>query len=84
MSKFNGEQLNSENIKNGKMEYIIPGSSMKGAVRSQAEKIAFYLGKQYDWNPEIVIENAFGSKKDTLQKKSEWEKRKYLFPRYSS
>ena len=68
VSKFNGEQLNSENIKNGKMEYIIPGSSMKEAVRSQAEKIAFYLGKQYDWNPEIVIENAFGSKKDTLQK----------------
>lgn len=68
VSKVSGEQLNSENIKNGKMEYIIPGSSMKGAVRSQAEKIAFYLGKQYDWNPEIVIENAFGSKKDTLQK----------------
>lgn len=67
VSKVNKERLNSENIKNGKKEYIIPGSSLKGAIRSQAEKIAAYLGKQYGWNPEIVIENAFGSKKDVVQ-----------------
>lgn len=54
---------NSENIRNGKGEYIIPGSSLKGAVRSQMEKIAVYLGNKYGWDAETVIQNAFGSRK---------------------
>lgn len=44
----------SENIKNAKKEYIVPGSSFKGAVRSQMERIARYLSM------EAVIEEAFG------------------------
>lgn len=34
----------SQNIKNAKMEYIIPGSSFKGAIKAQMEKISEYLG----------------------------------------
>lgn len=46
------------NIQNASKEYIIPGSSWKGAVRSQMAKIASYIGM------EEVVENTFG-KKDT-------------------
>lgn len=34
----------SQNIQNALKEYIIPGSSLKGAFRSQMEKISDYLG----------------------------------------
>lgn len=44
----------SMNIRNAKKEYIIPGSSFKGAVRSQMEKIADYLGQPQ------VIKDTFG------------------------
>ena len=44
----------SMNIQNAKMDYIVPGSSFKGAVRNQMEKIASYLHK------EEIIENTFG------------------------
>lgn len=40
---------------NGKGEYIIPGSSFKGAIRSQMEKIARYL------HCEKIIEETFGT-----------------------
>lgn len=40
---------------NGQGEYIIPGSSFKGAIRSQMEKIARYL------HCDDVIEETFGS-----------------------
>ncbi len=50
------------NIQNARKEYIVPGSSFKGAMRSQMEKIASYLGK-----PEI-IEDIFGRKADEHQK----------------
>lgn len=49
---------NSENIRNAKGDYIIPGSSLKGAFRSQMEKIAGYLKK------EDVIQAAFGTAAD--------------------
>lgn len=45
---------NSVNIQNAAGEYIVPGSSLKGAVRSQMEKIAFYIGNA------SVIEETFG------------------------
>ncbi len=42
------------NMKNAGGDYIIPGSSLKGAVRSQMERIAAYLGC------EEVIRETFG------------------------
>ncbi len=42
------------NIQNAKKEYIIPGSSFKGAIRNQMSKIADYLQQ------DKVIENTFG------------------------
>ncbi len=54
MSEFGKNAPDSENIRNGAGEYIIPGSSMRGTIRSQMERIASYLGK------EDVIDNAFG------------------------
>ena len=42
------------NIKNAKNEYIVPGSSIKGAVRSRMEQIAEYL------NQKDVIKDTFG------------------------
>lgn len=44
----------SVNIQNAAGEYIVPGSSLKGAVRSQMEKIAPYIGNI------SVIEETFG------------------------
>lgn len=46
----------SMNITNAKKEYIIPGSSFKGAIRNQMEKIATYLGK------DSAIDRIFGKK----------------------
>lgn len=54
MNDFGAGVTDSENMKNAKKEYIIPGSSFKGAIRSQMEKIAGYLSK------ESIIEEAFG------------------------
>ncbi|MDO4340914.1 MAG: RAMP superfamily CRISPR-associated protein [Eubacteriales bacterium] len=61
VSDFGKNAPDSENIKNAKEEYIIPGSSFKGTVRSQMEKIAEYMGAQ------TVIEDTFGvsGKKNT-------------------
>lgn len=79
---------NSENIRNGQKEYIIPGSSLKGAIRSQAEKVASYLAKQYGWKNDTenkvntidtVIENAFGSKKGVKQNADNCAKRGNLY-----
>lgn len=35
----------SMNIQNAAKEYIVPGSSLKGAVRNQMERIAAYIGR---------------------------------------
>ncbi len=42
------------NLRNAAGNYIVPGSSLKGAVRSQMEKIAGYLGR------EEIIRDTFG------------------------
>ena len=55
MSDYGKDAPKCENIRNAKKEYIIPGSSFKGAIRSQMSKIAFYL------HQENVIENTFGT-----------------------
>ncbi len=54
MPEFGKNAPDSENIRNGAGEYIIPGSSIRGTVRSQMEKIAGYLDR------EDVIDDAFG------------------------
>lgn len=50
------------NIQNAKKDYIVPGSSFKGAVRSQMEMIASYLGIQE------IISDTFGTPKEKGQK----------------
>ena len=50
-----------ENIRNGKGEYIVPGSSLKGAVRARMEWIAKQLQKE-EIPVEKLLEGAFGSK----------------------
>ena len=55
----------SENIRNGNGDYIIPGSSFKGAVRAQMEQILAYLkcSKLIEKDSDL-IEEAFGKKGD--------------------
>lgn len=50
----NGSVPDSDNIKNTDGDYIIPGSSFRGAMRGQMEKIAEYLKCQN------LIEQSFG------------------------
>lgn len=59
------EEPDAMNMKNANGDYIIPGSSLKGAIRNQMEKIAAYLGKNE------VIEDTFGTiSRDELQGKT--------------
>ena len=44
----------STNIRNAAKEYIVPGSSFKGAVRNQMERIASYIGNS------DIIDETFG------------------------
>lgn len=44
----------NENMKNGRKKYIIPGTSIRGAIRSQMEKIETYIGKK------DIVNNSFG------------------------
>lgn len=48
----------SVNIRNAAKDYIVPGSSLKGAVRGRMEKIAAYIGAGK------VIEDTFGRRGD--------------------
>lgn len=45
----------SMNIRNAAKQYIVPGSSLKGALRSQMEKIASYIDNQR------IIDETFGT-----------------------
>lgn len=54
----------SENIRNAKKEYIVPGSSFKGAIRSQMERIAGYLDCRF------LIDAAFGRRSTEEEKGS--------------
>lgn len=54
VSEFGPGAPDSENIRNSNGDYIVPGSSFRGAMRSQMEKISSYLGK------ESLIEDSFG------------------------
>ena len=55
VSAFGQDDPKSENIKNARNEYIIPGSSVKGSFRSRIERIAKYL------DLEEVVNEMFGS-----------------------
>jgi CRISPR/Cas system CSM-associated protein Csm3 (group 7 of RAMP superfamily) len=57
VSEFGKDAPDTENIKNAKKEYIVPGSSIRGTIKSQMERIAAYLGC------EPVIVESFGSQK---------------------
>ncbi len=54
VNSFGAGAADSENFRNAEGDYIIPGSSLRGAIRSQMEKIASYLNK------DCVIADAFG------------------------
>ena len=56
VSDYGKEAPDAMNIRNAAKEYIVPGSSLKGALRSQMEKIAGYLGQNQ------VILDSFGEK----------------------
>lgn len=43
VNEFGEGNADAKNIRNAQKEYIIPGSSIKGAVRDRAEKICAYL-----------------------------------------
>lgn len=53
-SSFGKNAPDAENIRNAKDEYIVPGSSYRGAIKSQMEKIAAYINKK------SVIDKSFG------------------------
>jgi len=48
------------NIKNGSDEYVLPGSSLKGALRSRAEKLA----KTFPYIDWALVTNIFGAESD--------------------
>ncbi len=58
---FEAEKPDAVNIRNAKKEYIVPGSSFKGALRNQMERIAGYLKR------EDIIGNTFGIKASAKQ-----------------
>ncbi|MCQ2517558.1 MAG: RAMP superfamily CRISPR-associated protein [Lachnospiraceae bacterium] len=53
-STFGKDAPDSENMRNALGEYIVPGSSFKGTIRSRMEQIAEYM------NNESVITDSFG------------------------
>lgn len=54
VSEFGEEAPDSINFQNANGDYIVPGSSLRGAIRSQMEKISSYLGKDF------LIDKSFG------------------------
>ena len=59
VSEFGKGAPDCENIKNAKKENIIPGTSIRGAIRAQMEKISGYIGKK------MIIKSAFGNNEGT-------------------
>lgn len=56
------DQADKEPMKNGIGDYIVPGSSFKGILRMQCEKIAKYLNL-----PMTMVEDIFGSSADAAR-----------------
>lgn len=59
VEEYGKDAPDSMNIRNAAKEYIVPGSSFKGAVRNQMEKIASYIGR------EGMAEEIFGKAGDS-------------------
>ena len=55
------------NMQNAAGDYVIPGSSLKGAVRVRMEEIAEYLASRSGIDAAALIENAFGTDAQRLQ-----------------
>ena len=58
-ASYDENSPDAENIRNAHNEYIVPGSSIKGAIRNRMNMIRKYLGL-----PEDVIYHAFGRSED--------------------
>ena len=56
-----GESPDQMNIRNGKGEFILPGSSFKGTLRSRMTQIASYISGANGIDLSDVVENTFGS-----------------------
>lgn len=61
-SKATLSDYNVVPYQNEKGDYVIPGSSLKGVIRHQSEKIAHYYGR------DTLIEFGFGSENDDTKK----------------
>ncbi len=61
VNEFGSNAPDSENMTNGNNQFILPGSSIRGAIRSRMEMIADYMNKDQ------VIQNAFGYMADKHQ-----------------
>ena len=55
------ESPDQMNIRNGKGEFILPGSSLKGTLRSRMTQIADYISRANGINVSDVVDNTFGS-----------------------
>lgn len=54
VQSYGKDAPDSMNIRNAAKDYIVPGSSLKGALRSQMERIASYIGN------DSIIDETFG------------------------
>lgn len=59
VEKFGKDAPKAENMKNAAGNYIIPGSSFKGAIRNRMEMIAAYMNAE-----DTLITDAFGKTSD--------------------
>lgn len=63
---YDQDAPDAENIRNHKQEYIIPASSVKGAIRSRMEKICAYKGMGSEIIDMIFGKNDAGEQKGNL------------------
>ncbi len=70
--KENADSVNVRSRRNGKLQYVLPGSSIKGVCQSHAEKILRYFGKNDVKNPleKVVFMDAMLSEtKDRIHRR---------------
>ncbi len=72
VTEYGKDAPDAVNIRNHRRDYILPGSSVKGAVRSQIEKIASYMGLK-----ESCVQKIFGTGADDRQEGSRGKIRFY-------
>lgn len=75
VSEVGEDAPDSVNIRNAGKQYIVPGSSLKGAVRNRMESILSYIGKDLPvWYKEKMIIDAFGGREIELKEDSKKRK----------